>query len=53
MRQIYSRVNIVRVYYFAHAKANTQFTPGFDQTQKYIKFYSRKYFKVSRHANAN
>ena len=58
---IYSRVNIIRVYYL---RMRTQilkelnllaskFTPGFDQTQKYIKFYSRKYFKVSCHANAN
>ena len=31
----------------------SKFTPGFDQTQKYFKFYSRKYFKISCHANAN
>ena len=31
----------------------SKFTPGFDQTQKYFKFCSRKYFKVSCHANAN
>ena len=30
-----------------------KFAPGFDQTQKYFRFYSRKYFKISCHANAN
>ena len=31
----------------------SKFTPGFEQTQKYFKFYSHKYFRISCHANAN